>query len=125
MLGIEAPITMPFATPLGPDPDALADDSVRALTSGAAAELDDVGGERRGIMSTDRIDPSKNIGRGFLAYEQLVAEHREWQERVVLVGRLTPSRESSAEYLAYRHEVEHEASRVNDRWARGDWQPVV
>ena len=39
--------------------------------------------------------------------------------------RLTPSRESLAEYLAYRQEVEHAAARVNDRWARGDWQPVV
>jgi trehalose 6-phosphate synthase len=125
MLGIEAPVTPSFATPLGPDPDALAEDAVRAVTSGAAAELDDIVGDRKLIMRTDRIDPAKNIVRGFLAYDQLLARHEEWRERVVFLARLTPSRESLAEYLAYRQEVEHAAERVNDRWARGDWQPVV
>jgi len=125
MLGIEAPITPSFATPLGPDPDALAEAAVRAVASGAAAELDDVVGDRKLILRTDRMDPSKNIVRGFHAYDQLLAHHGEWRERVVFVARLTPSRESLAEYLAYRQEVEHAAERVNDRWARGDWQPVV
>ncbi len=125
MLGIEAPITASFATPLGPDPDALADDSARAVASGAAAELDDIVGDHKLILRTDRIDPAKNIVRGFLAYDQLLAQHEEWRERVVFVARLSPSRESLAEYLAYRQEVEHAAARVNDRWARADWQPVV
>jgi trehalose 6-phosphate synthase len=125
MLGLEAPITSSFATPLGPDPDALAGDAVAAVTSGASAELDDVVGDRKLIMRTDRIDPTKNIVRGFLAFDALLARHEEWRERVVFLARLTPSRESLAEYLAYRQEVEHAATRVNDRWARGDWQPVV
>ena len=125
MLGVEAPITPSFATPLGPDPDALAEDVTAAVASGAAAELDDIVGDRKLILRTDRIDPAKNIVRGFLAYDQLLAQHEEWRERVVFVARLTPSRESLAEYLAYRQEVEAAAARVNDRWARGDWQPVV
>ena len=69
MLGLEAPITSSFATPLGPDPDALAGDAVAAVTSAASAELDDVVGDRKLIMRTDRIDPTKNIVRGFLAFD--------------------------------------------------------
>ena len=125
MLGIEAPITPSFATPLGPDPDALADDANIAITSGAAAELDDIVGDRKLIMRTDRMDPAKNIVRGFLAYDQLLEQHAEWRERVVFVARLTPSRESLAEYLAYHQEVEQATARVNNRWAREDWQPIV
>jgi trehalose 6-phosphate synthase len=125
MLGVEAAITPSFATPLGPDPHALAEDAAAAVASGAAAELDDIVGDRKLILRTDRMDPAKNIVRGFLAYDQLLAQHEEWRERVVFVARLTPSRESLAEYLAYRQEVESAATRVNDRWARGDWQPVV
>jgi trehalose 6-phosphate synthase len=103
----------------------LAEDALRAVTSGMAGELDDVVGDRKVILRIDRIDPSKNIVRGFLAYDQLLARHEEWRERVVFVARLTPTRESLAEYLAYRQEVEQAAARVNDRWARADWQPIV
>jgi trehalose 6-phosphate synthase len=125
MLGIEAPITPAFATPLGPDPDALVEDAAVAVASGVVAELDNVVGDRKVVMRTDRIDPSKNIVRGFLAYDELLASHEEWRGRVVFLARLTPSRESLAEYLAYRHEVDQAAARVNERWARGDWQPVI
>ena len=38
---------------------------------------------------------------------------------------LNRSRENLAEYLAYEHEVEQAAERVNDRWAVRDWQPVI
>jgi trehalose 6-phosphate synthase len=125
MLGIEAPISPPFATPLGPDPDALEDLAARATASGKVAELDEVVGDRRLILRTDRMDPSKNVIRGFHAYDHLLAQHEEWRERVVFVARLSPSRETLAEYLAYRQEIEQAAARVNNRWARGDWTPVV
>ncbi|MEX2100581.1 MAG: trehalose-6-phosphate synthase [Acidimicrobiia bacterium] len=125
VLGIEAPIRRPFATPLGPDPDALAEDSAAAFASGRVQEVDEFVGDRKLILRSDRIDPAKNIVRGFHAYDQMLASHEEWRERVVFVARLTPSRENLAEYLAYRQEVEQAAARVNNRWARGDWQPVV
>ena len=63
--------------------------------------------------------------RGFLAYDLLLDERPEWRERVVFVAMLNPSRESLPEYLAYRKEVEQAAARVNERWATGDWEPVV
>ena len=47
------------------------------------------------ILRTDRIDPSKNIVRGFLAYDQLLAQHPEWRERVVFVAHAQPSRENA------------------------------
>jgi len=125
MLGLEAPIMPSFASPLGPDPDALADDAAQATASGAVSELDEIVGGRKLIVRTDRIDPSKNIVRGFLAYDEMLAAHPELRERVVFVARLTPTRGSLAEYLGYRQEVDRTAARVNERWARDDWQPIV
>jgi trehalose 6-phosphate synthase len=125
MLGVDGPIVPPFAAPLGPDPDALDALVARATASGAVAELDDVVGDRSLILRADRMDPSKNVVRGFLAYDQLLARYPEWRERVVFVARLTPTRETLAEYLAYRQEIEQTVARVNDRWARGDWTPIV
>jgi trehalose 6-phosphate synthase len=91
----------------------------------AAAELDSAVGDRTLVLRVDRIDPSKNIVRGFLAYDLLLERHPEWRERVVFVARLNASREALAEYQAYRQEVETAADHVNERWATNGWRPIV
>src|SRR5207244_234712 len=48
-----------------------------------------------------------------------------WRERVVFVAMLNESRQGLPEYQAYRQEVEQAAARVNERWARRGWDPVV
>jgi trehalose 6-phosphate synthase len=125
LLGEGARLAPTFVAPLGPDPDALAEAADSAATRAAAAELAAVVGDRLVLLRVDRIDPSKNVLRGFQAYDRLLETHPEWRERVVFLARLNPSRETLAEYQAYRLEVELAAARVNDRWATGDWCPVV
>ena len=115
----------PYATPLGPDPDALAELAAAPATISAAAELDALVGDRKLVLRSDRIDLSKNIVRGFHVYDEFLATNPEWRERVVFVAMLNRSRENLSEYLAYEHEVEQSAERVNERWAVRDWQPVV
>ena len=88
MLGAEAAITPSFATPLGPDPDALAEEAPARSCLRCGAELDELVGDRKLILRTDRIDPAKNIVRGFLAFDELLTRHAEWRERVVFVARL-------------------------------------
>jgi trehalose 6-phosphate synthase len=114
-----------FVAPLGPDPAAFADiarsDAVRA----AAVELDALAAGRRLLFRTDRIDPAKNIARGFAAYDHLLGAHPEWRGQVVFVAMLTASREGVAEYVTYHKEVLEAAAAVNERWATDDWQPVV
>jgi len=114
-----------FVAALGPDQDALAELAASDSARGAAAELDALVGDRTLVLRVDRIDPSKNIVRGFLAYDLLLDRHPEWRERVVFVARLNGSRESLAEYQAYRQEAETAADHVNERWATNGWTPVV
>ncbi|HSO96782.1 MAG TPA: trehalose-6-phosphate synthase [Acidimicrobiia bacterium] len=114
-----------FVAPLGPDPDALTTLAASDEARHAAQELDGVVGDRALVLRVDRIDPSKNIVRGFLAYDLLLERHPEWRERVSFVARLNASRETLAEYQAYRQEVETAAARVNDRWGTSGWAPVV
>jgi trehalose 6-phosphate synthase len=125
ILGADANLAPSFVAPLGPDTEALArvadDDATRA----AAVELDALVGDRRVLLRVDRIDPSKNVVRGFRAYDRLLTQHPEWRERVVFLARLNASRESLAVYQAYGREVEQAAEAVNERWARSDWTPVV
>ena len=69
-------------------------------------------------MRVDRIELSKNLLRGFLAFDELLGSTPEWRERVVFAASVYPSREGLPEYLAYRQEVETRwCERINERWA--------
>jgi trehalose 6-phosphate synthase len=125
ILGADHSAAPPYATPLGPDPAALAELATSPATMHAAAELDELVGDRKLVFRSDRIDLSKNIVRGFHVFDRLLATHPEWRGRVVFVAMLNRSRENLAEYLAYEQEVDQAAERVNDRWGTRDWQPVV
>jgi trehalose 6-phosphate synthase len=80
---------------------------------------------RKLIVRVDRVEPTKNIVRGFAAYEQLLAAHAEWRGRVVFLALLVPSRESVGEYQAYAEDVERSVARVNARFGDDGWQPIV
>ena len=50
-------------------------------------------GEQRLLLRVDRLEPSKNILRGFLAYELFLRRNPGWRGRVRFLALLTPSRE--------------------------------
>jgi trehalose 6-phosphate synthase len=114
-----------FAATFGPDVPSLEDVAAGASARAAGDALAERVGDRRCIVRTDRLELSKNIVRGFLAFEELLESRPAWRERVTFVAMLNPSRESLAEYRDYRVDVETAAARVNERFGRGDWEPVV
>jgi trehalose 6-phosphate synthase len=124
-LGPRANVTPPFAASLGPDVAALDEVGASPEARRAAATLADTVGERMVILRTDRIEPSKNIVRGFLAYDRLLEARPGLHGRVVFVAMVYPSRQGLVEYLAYGNEVEQVVERVNERWATNDWTPIV
>ena len=87
---------------------------------GAGRELDRLVGGRKLIVRVDRVELSKNILRGFWAFDELLETHPEWRGQVVLLALAYPSREGLAEYLAYRTEVEHTVERINETWGTAD-----
>jgi trehalose 6-phosphate synthase len=121
----EAPST--FVAPLGIDAGVLEEEASSPAVAQAAAALRAEVGGRRIIARTDRMEPSKNIVRGMLAFEELLTVHPEWRGQVVHVAQAYPSRQGLAEYLAYASDVEHTAARINH--AFGDqaagWTPIV
>jgi trehalose 6-phosphate synthase len=117
--------SQPFWASFGPDHETLAAVAASDEARRAAEALDDLVGDRLLLLRTDRIDPSKNIVRGFLAFDRLLEARPDLRGRVVFVAMLNASRQGMAEYLAYANEVEQAAARVNDRWATRGWQPVT
>jgi trehalose 6-phosphate synthase len=76
------------------------------------------------IVRVDRADPSKNVVRGFHAFELLLELHEEWRGRVSMLALLDPSREAIAEYVTYREQIERAARAVNERFGHAHWLPV-
>ncbi|MHB8669705.1 MAG: alpha,alpha-trehalose-phosphate synthase (UDP-forming) [Acidimicrobiales bacterium] len=114
-----------FVSPLAPDHDDIAAVAASEQGQREAAWLDEVLEGRHLILRVDRIELSKNLLRGFQAFDDLLRTRPEWHGRVVFGAFVYPSREGLPEYLSYRREVEGLAHMVNDRWATPSWTPIL
>jgi len=113
-----------FVAPLGPDLDSLQEIGASERCAEAGRQLDTLVGDRRLVLRVDRLELSKNLLRGFQAFEELLRSRPEWVGRVVFVALAYPSREGLADYLAYRQEVEGLVARINARWSTPGWTPI-
>src|SRR5437879_2092933 len=71
------------------------------------------------IVRIDRTNPSKNIVRGFLAYEKLLAHHPELRGRVQFWAFLQPSRQDVAIYRTYVRKVRQTVQQIGKATYRG------
>lgn len=81
-------------------------------------------GDNRLILRTDRIEPSKNILRGFLAFEALLEMHPEHRGKVQMLALLVPSRMEVAEYQSYLQEITAVAGMINANYSDAYWEPT-
>lgn len=90
----------------------------------AAERIHPLLGEKN-IMRVDRIEPTKNILRGFQAYDQMLENHKELLGKVVFLAFLVPSRQSLPEYKRYTADVMKIINKVNKKYGTPDWQPIT
>jgi trehalose 6-phosphate synthase len=114
-----------FVASLGPAPEALAASVRDPATAEAVKRLATATAGRRLILRVDRIELSKNLLRGFWAFEELLETRPRWRGEVVFAAFGYPSRETLAEYIGYRSEVEHTVERINERFATPGWTPIL
>jgi trehalose 6-phosphate synthase len=76
------------------------------------------------ILRVDRADLSKNVLRGFSAFDLFLEQHPEWRERVTFVAQLMPSRTDVPEYAEYLERIEALVAVVNHRHGTPDWMPI-
>jgi trehalose 6-phosphate synthase len=99
----------------------------RAAASEEVAEAEREVLERRRehlIIRVDRADLSKNVLRGFTAFDTFLAQHPEFRETVTFVAHLQPSRQDVAEYQEYLERIEALVAIVNHRHGTTDWMPI-
>jgi len=76
------------------------------------------------ILRVDRADLSKNILRGFSAFDTFLEQHPEFREKVTFIAQLMPSRTDVPEYAEYLERIEAVVAVVNHRHGSPDWMPI-
>jgi trehalose 6-phosphate synthase len=110
--------------PISIDVDSLTAMADRETVLNHKHELEETIGDRQLILRVDRIDPSKNIVRGFQAYQELLTLHPEYQEKVVFLAMLVPSRRGIEEYQDYLDKIMAISGQINADFGTKDWEPV-
>jgi trehalose 6-phosphate synthase len=107
-----------------------ADEVRKTLTSAAGrlavAELaPHLGDDARVLVRVDRLEPTKNIVRGLLAFEDLLRRHPELHSAVRHLVFLVPSRQGLDLYRRYEGEVRRAIGRINRQFGTQAWRPIV
>lgn len=79
---------------------------------------------RRGRRSCNGLEPSKNIVRGFQAFELLLRRQPSWCGHVRFLALLAPPRTDLVEYESYGLECLVEADRIIAEFGSNDWRPI-
>ena len=114
-----------FVSPASADADGIRAVAASEPCTEALRALEADVGDRQVIVRVDRIELSKNLLRGFHAFDELLRTAPEWRGRVVFAAFVYPSREGRPEYLAYRQEVEGLVRRINGTWGTAGWTPIL
>jgi len=76
------------------------------------------------VLRVDRSDLSKNVLRGFTAFDVFLEQHPEFHEKVTFIAQLMPSRTDVPEYAEYLERIEAVVAVVNHRHGSPDWMPI-
>ncbi len=110
--------------PISIDVAALRQLAETPAVAGYRSELQQLAADQPLIVRIDRIEPSKNIVRGFQAFEEMLELHPEHRGHVKFLALLVPSRLEVAEYRTYLDELMAAAGRVNARYGDSGWEPI-
>jgi alpha,alpha-trehalose-phosphate synthase [UDP-forming] len=76
-------------------------------------------------VGVDRLDYTKGILERFQAIESFFESYPRYQGKFTFIQIGAPSRSHIQRYADFQREVEDEANRINERFRRGKWRPIV
>jgi trehalose 6-phosphate synthase/phosphatase len=111
--------------PLGVDIQRFEDAHDSKAVRSELDELRDQVGNRKVILSVDRLDFTKGILERLRAYETFLRDNEEWHGRVQLISLLVPSRTRVPEYRTLKRQVDELIGRVNGKFGQPGWTPIT
>lgn len=76
------------------------------------------------LLRIDRVDPSKNILRGFIAFRNFLNAYPEYIGKIEMLALLVPSRTEVAEYKQYLRDIMTLVGEINATLGDSDWEPI-
>lgn len=123
-IGVDGRQVLVRIHPISVDGRALRESAAEPEARRRRREINRRRGNHRLILRVDRLELSKNIVRGFQAYELLLRRTPSWHGRVSFLALLSPSRMELDAYRAYAEECLAEAARINRELGEQDWSPI-
>jgi trehalose 6-phosphate synthase/phosphatase len=81
-------------------------------------------GNKKLIISIDRLDYSKGIPDRLIAFDQFLEQHPEYREEVSLVMVVVPSRDQVELYKKLKNEIDELVGRINGKYGNLTWSPI-
>ena len=123
-LAVDDRIVKTDAFPMGIDYDrystAAEDPTVKKRLSTIRKKV----GERKVILSIDRLDYTKGITQRLEAFDLFLTQNPEYKEKVVLILVAVPSRTGVEDYAELRRQLEGLVGRINGEHGTLGWVPV-
>jgi trehalose 6-phosphate synthase len=76
------------------------------------------------IVRVDRCEPSKNIVRGFRAFDTLLERYPQFQRKIKFIAFLVPTRTHIKAYQRYVEEVTQLIETINNKYRTEEWHPI-
>jgi trehalose 6-phosphate synthase len=76
-------------------------------------------------VGVDRVDYTKGILERFLAIESFLERYPKYQGKFTFIQIGAPTRSRIKRYADFQSEVRDEAERINARFKRGKWKPLI
>lgn len=89
-----------------------------------AQELKSFFGQRKIILSIDRLDYSKGILERLQAFESLLCTYPELHNQVILYMLVVPSRDNVPKYTELLNEINRVVGRINAVFGNTEWLPI-
>lgn len=112
------------AFPVAVDAHSIRETAGRPEARAARKEAEAIRGDGALLLRVDRLEPTKNILRGFEAFALFLRRSPAWRGRVRFLALLSPSRDDVPEYQDYRDDCLASVDRINDELGDAAWRPI-
>jgi trehalose 6-phosphate synthase/phosphatase len=89
-----------------------------------AKELRHIFGDKKLILSVDRLDYSKGILSRIKGFERFLEKHPEFHEKTSLVMIVVPSRDTVDSYYDLKTKIDEAIGAINGRYSSINWTPL-
>lgn len=112
------------AYPMGIDYEKFSEGSKTAKVSEYIQEIKGKVGDRKIVLSIDRLDYSKGILNRLEAFDRFLSKYSSWIENVTLILVAVPSREKVDHYEMLKKSLDEKVGYINGRYGQIGWTPV-